>query len=88
MPFPSIVGERSHNFRSLGLSSLVSVPCQLINTTYRFPEHLESGLLEVISPPESFYPDMNNLRQTLGDPIERVRWVTLKGGEQYSMYLG
>lgn len=42
----------------------------------KFPEHLESGLLEVISPPESFYPDMNNLRQTLGDPIERVRWRT------------
>lgn len=43
----------------------------------RFPEHLESGLLEVISPPESFYPDMNNLRQTLGDPIERVRSVVV-----------
>lgn len=42
----------------------------------KFPEHLESGLLEVISPPESFYPDMNNLRQTLGDPMERVRWRT------------
>ncbi|KAK4288346.1 hypothetical protein Pmani_038619 [Petrolisthes manimaculis] len=42
----------------------------------KFPEHLESGLLEVISPPQSFYPDMNQLRQTLGDPMERVRWRT------------
>lgn len=42
----------------------------------KFPEHLESGLLEVISPPESFYPNMDKLRQTLGDPMERVRWRT------------
>nr|XP_045611818.1 alpha-1,3-mannosyl-glycoprotein 4-beta-N-acetylglucosaminyltransferase B-like isoform X2 [Procambarus clarkii] len=42
----------------------------------KFPEHLESGLLEVISPPQSFYPDMDKLRQTLGDPMERVRWRT------------
>lgn len=41
----------------------------------RFPEHLESGLLEVISPPESFYPDMDKLKQTLGDPMERVRYL-------------
>ncbi|XP_076035211.1 alpha-1,3-mannosyl-glycoprotein 4-beta-N-acetylglucosaminyltransferase a isoform X2 [Oratosquilla oratoria] len=42
----------------------------------RFPEHLDSGLLEVISPPMSFYPNMEKLRQTLGDPMERVRWRT------------
>ncbi|XP_069945312.1 alpha-1,3-mannosyl-glycoprotein 4-beta-N-acetylglucosaminyltransferase B isoform X3 [Cherax quadricarinatus] len=42
----------------------------------KFPEHLDSGLLEVISPPQSFYPDMDKLRQTLGDPMERVRWRT------------
>ncbi|XP_066956391.1 alpha-1,3-mannosyl-glycoprotein 4-beta-N-acetylglucosaminyltransferase A isoform X6 [Macrobrachium rosenbergii] len=42
----------------------------------QFPEHLESGLLEVISPPEEFYPNMDKLKQTLGDPMERVRWRT------------
>ncbi|CAL4119594.1 unnamed protein product [Meganyctiphanes norvegica] len=42
----------------------------------KFGEHLNSGLLEVISPPESFYPNFEKLRLTLGDPMERVRWRT------------
>ncbi|XP_012937896.1 alpha-1,3-mannosyl-glycoprotein 4-beta-N-acetylglucosaminyltransferase A [Aplysia californica] len=41
-----------------------------------FMEHLESGLLEVISPPAGFYPDLNNLKETFGDPKERVKWRT------------
>ena len=40
----------------------------------QFGEHIDSGLLEIISPPASYYPNMTTLRQTLGDPIERVRW--------------
>ncbi|XP_069670865.1 alpha-1,3-mannosyl-glycoprotein 4-beta-N-acetylglucosaminyltransferase A isoform X1 [Periplaneta americana] len=43
---------------------------------YQFSEQVESGLIEVISPPASYYPDMENLRETLGDPPERVRWRT------------
>ena len=40
-----------------------------------FPEEVKSGLIEIISPPPSFYPNMTtDLRQTLGDSIERVRW--------------
>ncbi|GBM84159.1 Alpha-1,3-mannosyl-glycoprotein 4-beta-N-acetylglucosaminyltransferase A [Araneus ventricosus] len=42
----------------------------------RFQKHLDSGLLEVIAPPEGYYPDFNNLRNTLGDTVERVRWRT------------
>ncbi|PSN35353.1 Alpha-1,3-mannosyl-glycoprotein 4-beta-N-acetylglucosaminyltransferase B [Blattella germanica] len=42
----------------------------------QFSEQVESGLIEVISPPASYYPDMDNLRETLGDPPERVRWRT------------
>ena len=42
----------------------------------RFPDAFDDGLLEVISPPSSFYPDMNSLRITLNDPIERVKWRT------------
>ncbi|RWS10779.1 Alpha-1:3-mannosyl-glycoprotein 4-beta-N-acetylglucosaminyltransferase B-like protein, partial [Dinothrombium tinctorium] len=43
-----------------------------------FNDHIESGLLEVIAPPASYYPDLSNnsLKLTLGDPIERVRWRT------------
>ncbi|CAG2121382.1 unnamed protein product [Medioppia subpectinata] len=40
----------------------------------QFGEHMDSGLLEVISPPASYYPNMSTITQTLGDPIDRVRW--------------
>lgn len=39
-----------------------------------FPQHLDSGLIEIISPRLSYYPDLNKVRATLDDPIERVRW--------------
>ena len=32
------------------------------------------GLIEIISPPAEFYPDMTSLKQTLGDDMERVIW--------------
>lgn len=40
----------------------------------RFPAQIESGLIEVIAPSPSYYPDMDKLRITLGDSRERVRW--------------
>ncbi|KAG9339435.1 hypothetical protein JZ751_023572 [Albula glossodonta] len=42
----------------------------------RFSTEFSSGLLEVISPPASYYPDFNNLKETFGDSKERVRWRT------------
>uniref|UniRef100_W5M098 Alpha-1,3-mannosyl-glycoprotein 4-beta-N-acetylglucosaminyltransferase A n=1 Tax=Lepisosteus oculatus TaxID=7918 RepID=W5M098_LEPOC len=41
-----------------------------------FSTELNSGLLEVISPPASFYPDLSSLKETFGDSKERVRWRT------------
>ncbi|CAL1526839.1 unnamed protein product [Lymnaea stagnalis] len=41
-----------------------------------FQSSLVSGLLEVIVPPAGFYPDLNNLKETFGDPKERVKWRT------------
>ncbi|XP_034038125.1 alpha-1,3-mannosyl-glycoprotein 4-beta-N-acetylglucosaminyltransferase B [Thalassophryne amazonica] len=41
-----------------------------------FPAELQSGLLEVISPSLHFYPDFSRLRESFGDPKERVRWRT------------
>ncbi|XP_059170781.1 alpha-1,3-mannosyl-glycoprotein 4-beta-N-acetylglucosaminyltransferase B-like [Physella acuta] len=41
-----------------------------------FMDALSSGLLEVIVPPAGFYPDLNNLKETFGDPKERVKWRT------------
>lgn len=40
----------------------------------QFHKHLESGLMEVISPPAEYYPDMAGLKKTLGDDMERVTW--------------
>uniref|UniRef100_A0A8C5LYY9 MGAT4 family member D n=1 Tax=Leptobrachium leishanense TaxID=445787 RepID=A0A8C5LYY9_9ANUR len=41
-----------------------------------FPQEILSGVLEVISPPASYYPDMTNIKETFGDSKERVRWRT------------
>lgn len=40
----------------------------------QFPQYIESGLIEVLSAPESYYPDMDKLRPTLNDPMDRVKW--------------
>ncbi|XP_051473968.1 alpha-1,3-mannosyl-glycoprotein 4-beta-N-acetylglucosaminyltransferase-like protein MGAT4D [Apus apus] len=41
-----------------------------------FPREIQSGVLEVISPPAFYYPDLSNLKKTLGDSEDRVRWRT------------
>ncbi|XP_021252691.1 alpha-1,3-mannosyl-glycoprotein 4-beta-N-acetylglucosaminyltransferase-like protein MGAT4D isoform X1 [Numida meleagris] len=41
-----------------------------------FPREVQSGVLEIISPPASYYPDLSNLRKTFGDSEDRVRWRT------------
>uniref|UniRef100_K7GJS2 MGAT4 family member D n=1 Tax=Pelodiscus sinensis TaxID=13735 RepID=K7GJS2_PELSI len=41
-----------------------------------FPNEVQSGVLEVISPLASYYPDLSNLKETFGDSKERVRWRT------------
>lgn len=40
---------------------------------FRFSTELSSGLLEVISPPAAYYPDLTNLKETFGDSKERVK---------------
>lgn len=40
----------------------------------RFPQESEAGLIEVISPSASYYPDLSKLRNTLGDDHQRVVW--------------
>ena len=41
-----------------------------------FSQEIDDGLLEIISPPDEWYPDMTKLRKTLNDPDVRVRWRT------------
>ncbi|NWR66599.1 MGT4B acetylglucosaminyltransferase, partial [Bucorvus abyssinicus] len=45
-------------------------------TIRSFPREIQSGVLEVISPPASYYPDLSNLKKTFGDSEDRVRWRT------------
>ncbi|XP_055379355.1 alpha-1,3-mannosyl-glycoprotein 4-beta-N-acetylglucosaminyltransferase B isoform X2 [Condylostylus longicornis] len=40
----------------------------------RFAPFVEQGLIEVISPSPSYYPNFDKLRITLNDPLERVKW--------------
>ncbi|NWH78658.1 MGT4B acetylglucosaminyltransferase, partial [Piaya cayana] len=47
-----------------------------VTSLHSFPREIQSGLLEVISPPASYYPDLSNLKKTLGDSEDRVRWRT------------
>lgn len=42
--------------------------------TSTFKDEVESGLIEIISPPAGLYPDAASLKQTIDDPMERVRW--------------
>ena len=39
----------------------------------RLAEHVHSGLIEIITPAVEFYPNLSNLRETFGDPMERVK---------------
>ena len=59
----SLVEEK---FPEVG-SILISLPpSQLLQLL--FLQHIQSGLLEVISPPPQFYPDLTELEETLGKP--------------------
>uniref|UniRef100_A0A8D0F217 MGAT4 family member D n=1 Tax=Strix occidentalis caurina TaxID=311401 RepID=A0A8D0F217_STROC len=48
----------------------------MMASLHSFPREIQSGVLEVISPPASYYPDLSNLKQTFGDSEDRVRWRT------------
>ena len=39
-----------------------------------FQKQIDQGMLEIISPPEEFYPNFTNLKLTCGDDITQVQW--------------
>lgn len=41
-----------------------------------FAAEVESGLIDIISPPVYYYPDLDNIPETFGDTQERVKWRT------------
>lgn len=44
--------------------------CHLL---FRFLEDINSGLIEIVSPSESYYPDLDSVPLTFGDSRERVK---------------
>ncbi|NXW10145.1 MGT4B acetylglucosaminyltransferase, partial [Fregetta grallaria] len=53
----------------------VSLPGKVQNASlHSFPREIQSGVLEVISPPASYYPDLSNLKKTFGDSEDRVSY--------------
>ncbi|KAJ8024211.1 Alpha-1,3-mannosyl-glycoprotein 4-beta-N-acetylglucosaminyltransferase C [Holothuria leucospilota] len=40
----------------------------------KYKEHFESGFIQAITAPYTFYPPLDDLKQNFGDPLERVRW--------------
>lgn len=39
-----------------------------------FEPYIENGLIDIVAPSPSYYPDLSKLRITLNDPLERVKW--------------
>ncbi|CAL8116080.1 unnamed protein product [Orchesella dallaii] len=44
--------------------------------TRQFRRDVETGLIEILAPSSSFYPDFKSLKATLGDSEERTKWRT------------
>ncbi|KAJ2954148.1 hypothetical protein O0L34_g2375 [Tuta absoluta] len=42
----------------------------------KFPKHVASGMIEIISPSPGFYPDLSKDKPNLGDASRRYRWRT------------
>ncbi|XP_072269268.1 alpha-1,3-mannosyl-glycoprotein 4-beta-N-acetylglucosaminyltransferase A [Pyxicephalus adspersus] len=60
----------------IGETDLDYVHSVVASLQKEFSVEIGSGLVEVISPPAAYYPDLTNLKETFGDSKERVRWRT------------
>uniref|UniRef100_A0AAQ5X8G4 Alpha-1,3-mannosyl-glycoprotein 4-beta-N-acetylglucosaminyltransferase B n=1 Tax=Amphiprion ocellaris TaxID=80972 RepID=A0AAQ5X8G4_AMPOC len=86
MGVPSVKRE-VHSYLTDTLSSLMSelsaaekddcvIVVLIAEVSVWLVTEIQSGLLEVVSPSIHFYPDFSKLRESFGDPKERVRWRT------------
>ncbi|XP_075990546.1 alpha-1,3-mannosyl-glycoprotein 4-beta-N-acetylglucosaminyltransferase A-like [Anticarsia gemmatalis] len=66
----------------IDLEYVVNTARQIENT---FPKQVEQGLIEVLSPSPTYYPDLDRLPITLGDSRKRVKWRTKQNLD--TMYL-
>lgn len=71
-----LTSRKSECICSWRICQVGCVSCMLTPQTsclFRFSTELNSGLLEVISPPAAYYPDFTTLKETFGDSKERVK---------------
>lgn len=57
-------------------TDLTFVTSQAAEIEDQFSRFIESGLIEIVSPPAAYYPDLDHLTATLGDSVDRTRWRT------------
>ncbi|XP_042696738.1 alpha-1,3-mannosyl-glycoprotein 4-beta-N-acetylglucosaminyltransferase A isoform X4 [Chrysemys picta bellii] len=60
----------------IGETDLDYVHSVVASLEKEFSTEISSGLVEIISPPATYYPDLTNVKETFGDSKERVRWRT------------
>ncbi|XP_070552507.1 alpha-1,3-mannosyl-glycoprotein 4-beta-N-acetylglucosaminyltransferase B-like [Ptychodera flava] len=60
----------------IGETDLQYVTKQAEEIKEKFSIEVDAGLIEVISPPANYYPDLDNVKETFGDPKDRVKWRT------------
>ncbi|XP_030386020.1 alpha-1,3-mannosyl-glycoprotein 4-beta-N-acetylglucosaminyltransferase A [Scaptodrosophila lebanonensis] len=58
----------------IGETELETVQLIAKQIEHSFEQHVESGLIDIIAPSPSYYPNFETLRITLNDPLERVKW--------------
>lgn len=60
----------------IGETNMEFVRQVAVDVRKRFDSEIASGLVEIVAPSPSFYPDLDAVPLTFGDSRERVRWRT------------
>lgn len=60
----------------IGETNMEFVTQVAVDVRKRFDSEIASGLVEIVAPSPSFYPDLDAVPLTFGDSRERVRWRT------------
>lgn len=58
----------------IGEMKLSEVSSVALEVQEEFSDYISEGLVEIIAPNPSYYPDLNKLRLTLNNKLERVKW--------------
>ncbi|XP_060084100.1 alpha-1,3-mannosyl-glycoprotein 4-beta-N-acetylglucosaminyltransferase C-like [Ylistrum balloti] len=53
----------------------------------KYPNHIQSGLLQVIQAPQTFYPSLTNLQHTYNDPEEKRKWRSKQNADYAFLFM-